>query len=503
MQITELSQDGLSRKLRVTVPAATLNDMVTARLRDAAKTVRLPGFRPGKVPLTVMRQRYGRSVLGEVVETAVQETSEKAVAEQGVRTAGQPKIELESYEDGGDLVYTVAFDALPDFDLIDFSTLKVERVVADIAIEEIDETVGRVAESRRSYTPVAEARPAQSGDQILIDFAGTVDGEAREGMTGKDHPLVLGSGQFIPGFEDQLMGVEADSHHTVTVSFPADYPAKDLAGREAVFEVDVKEVREGQDATVDDAFAESLGFDNLEELRDIVRRQLEGRYGEAARQLLKRNVLDALAEHYTFAAPQGMVEQEFDAIWKQIEKARESGELTDDDKARPEDDLRAEYRGIAERRVRLGLVLAEVGRRQSIEVGQDELSRALQAQAARYPGREQEILDLYRKNPGAMESLRAPILEEKVIDHIVDLAEVTERSVTPKALMAEAMDGDVGEGSADAGDPPQDAPADASGAAETADAAGDAPAAPQPDDAETPSGDGAAVQSAEDDTKSG
>ncbi|MCB9960421.1 MAG: trigger factor [Rhodospirillaceae bacterium] len=437
MQITELSQDGLSRQLLVTVPAGTINDMVTARLREVAKTVKLPGFRPGKVPLTILKQRYGRSVLGEVVENAVEETSQKAVAEQGVRTAGQPKIEFESFEDGGDLAYKLSFDVLPEFDLIDFSGLKIERVKPQISEDEVDKSVARVAEGRRNYEALAEPRPAQEGDQVVIDFKGTLDGVARDGMAGTDHPLALGSGQFIPGFEDQLVGAEAGSSRTVTVTFPEGYPAEDLAGKEAVFEVDVKEVRAPKETAVDDAFAQSLGLPDLKTLRDMVRGQLEGRYAEAARQLLKRNVLDALAEHYTFDAPPGMVQQEFDAIWKQVEKAREDGSLSADEAARPEEDLKSEYRTIAERRVRLGLVLAEVGRHHHIEVGQDELSRALQAQAARYPGREKEVLELFRKNPNALEGLRAPLLEEKVIDFIVERAEVTDREVTPADLMEE------------------------------------------------------------------
>ena len=469
MQVTELSQDGLSRQLRVTVPAATINDMLTARLREVGKTVRLPGFRPGKVPMTILKQRYGRSVLGEVVETAVEQTSQQAVTDQGLRTVGQPKIELESFEDGQELAYKMSFEVLPEFELIDFSSLEIERIVPEVADQEIDETISRVAEGRRTYTALEAARPAQDGDQIVIDFAGTVDGETQDGLSGEDHPLVLGSGHFIPGFEEQLIGAEAPEHRSVTVTFPDAYPVADLAGKQAVFEVDVKEIRAPDAVAVDDAFARDLGLDDLAALRETVRAQLNARYGQAARQIVKRNVLDALADRYDFEAPPGLVGQEFEAIWKQVEEAREKNELSAEEAAKPAEELEAEYRSIAERRVRLGLVLAEVGRRNGIEVSQDELARAVQAQAQRYGERANELLKLLRERPAAVESIRAPLLEEKVIDYILELAKVTDRTVSPDALYEET--------SGDTAQAPDEAQAETTAATEEA----PAPAETAPD----------------------
>ena len=470
MEITETSAEGLKHELSVVIAAADIERRIEDRLNEIAREIRLPGFRPGKVPLGVIRKRYGPSVMGEVLERAVGDSSAEAMRERNLRPALQPKVEIVSFNEGADLHYKMAIEVLPEIQPMDFAELKLERLKAVASDEEIDRALERIARQQRKSEKVERA--AAKGDQVVIDFIGTIDGVAFPGGAANDHVLELGSGSFIPGFEDQLVGAAAGEQRTVTVDFPADYGAADLAGKAAQVAVTVKEVRAVTPQPIDQTLAEAVGMESLEELRKAVRERIEREYAGIARQQVKRKLLDRLAERHHFPVPEGMVELEFDTIWKQFEAERRrargetepqtppegataetataetaapTGEAAaagtaEPDKAEAETDEEAkkEYRGIAERRVRLGLLLSEIGRVNSLTVTQDEINRALGEQARRFPGEERQVVDYYRNNPAAMDSLRAPIYEDKVIDFILELADVSERSVPPSELMAAA-----------------------------------------------------------------
>ncbi|MDB5393216.1 MAG: tig [Rhodospirillales bacterium] len=432
MNVTETAHEGLSRTWRVVVPATEIGANVDRRLTELSKSIKLPGFRPGKVPLSLVKKRYGSSVMGEVLEKTVQDSSSKLLQDNDVRPALEPKIEVVSFAEGTDLEYTMAVETLPEIEPADLTGLSLERVVAPVEEKAIDEALERIANSNKEFEPVKEARAAKNGDQLIIDFAGTVDGEARPGMDGKDYPLELGGGNFIPGFEEQLVGIKPDEERTITVSFPAEYHAAELAGKEAQFVVTAKELRALVKVEIDDEFAKKLGLTDMETLKKTARDQIEAEYGRLTRLKLKRSLMDALAERHDFPVPQGMVDLEFESIWKQVQ-----AELTPEERAKPEDEVKAEYRTIAERRVRLGLLLSEIGKRNTIQVTQEELNRGLIAEARRYPGQEREVLDAYRKNPRALDALRAPIYEDKVVDHILGTVTLTDRAVTPEELARE------------------------------------------------------------------
>lgn len=445
MHITETSAEGLKREFKIVVPAKDIEEKVNSRLREIGHNVRLPGFRPGKVPMPLLKQRYGKSVMGEVLEQAVNDSSRQALSERGLRPALQPKIEVTAFAEGADLEYSMAVEVLPEIEPMDFSTLEVEKPVVQVAEAKVEEALNRLAESQKPTAPVAEPRPARSGDTVVIDFSGTVDGVAHPGMASQDYHLVLGGNTFIPGFEDQLVGTQPGEHRTVTVTFPQDYGNAELAGKEAVFEVDVKELREPKPVELNDELAKTFGFDDLEALRNAVRERLQQDYNRLARQHLKRQLLDKLAAAHHFPVPAGMVEMEFEAIWRRVEEERKAGRVPEEDAGKSEEELKGEYRAIAERRVRLGLLLSEVGRRNNIQVTQDELSRAVISEVQRFPGQERQVFDFFQKHPEAVDSLRAPIFEEKVIDYILELAQVQEKQVTPDELarMAEQADGDT------------------------------------------------------------
>ena len=435
MNVTETAHEGLSRTWRVVVSATEIGENVDKRLTEISKTIKLPGFRPGKVPLSLVKKRYGSSVMGEVLEKTVQDSSAKLLQDHEVRPALEPKIEVVSFDEGKDLEYTMAVETLPEIEPADLTGLSLERVVAPIDDKAIDEALERIANSNKEFEPVKKARAAKNGDQLLIDFAGTVDGEPRPGMDGTDYPLELGAGNFIPGFEEQLVGIKPEEERTIIVTFPTEYHAAELAGKEAQFVVKAKELRAQVKVKIDDAFAEKLGLKDMETLKTTARDQIEAEYGRLTRLKLKRALMDALAERHDFPVPQGMVDLEFESIWKQVQ-----AELTEEEKAKPEDEVKAEYRAIAERRVRLGLLLSEIGKRNTIQVTQEELNRGLIAEARRYPGQEREVLDAYRNNPRALDALRAPIYEDKVVDHILGTVTLTDRNVTPEELAREDDD---------------------------------------------------------------
>jgi trigger factor len=436
MQITETSADGLKREFKVVVSAQDIERKTNDRLRDLGRTMRLPGFRPGKVPTSLLKQRYGESVRGEVLEQAVADSSQQAMSERGLRPALQPKIEVVQFEEGKDLEYTMALEILPDIEPADFSTIEVEKPVAEVSDEQVDETLGRLAESRRDFDAAPADRAAEKGDAVVIDFDGSVDGERKPGMQAEGHQLVLGSGNFIDTFEDQLVGAKAGDHRAVTVTFPENYGAAELAGKEAVFEVDVKEVKTPKELAIDDEFAKAFGVETLDELKTMIRDRIGQDYAQISRSRAKRSLLDRLADTHDFQVPQGLVDSEFEAIWQRLKQEIERG-AAPDEAAKDEEELKTEYRQIAERRVRLGLLLAEVGRRNDIQVGQEELNRAVIAEAQRYPGQERQVFEFLRGNPRALDNLRAPLFEDKVVDHILEQAKVNERTVSLEDLMRE------------------------------------------------------------------
>jgi trigger factor len=444
MQVTETNQDGLKHELKVVIDAKDLAQKVDLRLGELAQQVRVPGFRPGKVPPTVLKQRYGEAVLGEVMEQAVNDSANQAMQERGMRPAMEPKIEVLDYKEGADLEYTLAIEVLPQVEPMDFTTIALERVAAKVPEEEIEQTLGHLAENQKQTKPLDEPRVAVVGDVVVVDFVGRVDGKEFPGGAAEDYHLELGSNTFIPGFEEQLLGKNVGDEVTVGVNFPEEYGNDELKGKPAEFSVTVKEIRETVPAEIDDDFAKTNGFDSVTALRDGVRETLQNNYDQITQGRLKRDLLDQLAEAHDFAVPQGMAEIEFDTIWRQIEEAREKDELEEEDKAKSEDELRAEYRDIAERRVRLGLLLSEVGQRAEIEVTDQEVNQAVMAEAQRHPGQEREVFDLYQKNPAAKAHMRAPIFENKVVDYILELAKVEVREVTLEELLkaeeAEAED---------------------------------------------------------------
>jgi trigger factor len=436
MQVTETQAEGLKHEYKIQVEAAEIEKKIEERLQELNGQVRIPGFRPGKVPLTLLRKRFGPSVMGEVLEKTVNDTSSQAISERGLRPALQPKIEITSFDEGKDLEYTISLEVLPKIEPMDFSKLTLEKIAVDVPDTEVDEALGRIAESHKKTQPLAKARKAKNGDVLVIDFKGSVDGEELPGMSGEDYHLELGSGRFIPGFEDQLVGSKKDEQKTLTVTFPEDYGNERLAGQDAIFEVSVKDVLESVPVPIDDDFAVTLGEENLAALKERVREQVGREYASITRNELKRKLLDALAENHDFEVPSGMVENEFETIWKQIEHDREHGELDPEDEGKSEEEIKGDYRRIAERRVRLGLLLAEVGRANSIEVSQDEMNQALFSEAQRYPGQEAKVFEFYQKNAQAQASLRAPIFEDKVVDFITDLANTTEKKISPEELQA-------------------------------------------------------------------
>lgn len=443
MQITETSAEGLRRDFKVVITAQDIESRVQTRLTEVGKTVKIPGFRPGKVPMPILKQRYGQSVMGEVLEAAVNDGAQKAVSDNNLRPALQPKIEVLKFDPGQDLEFAVQVELLPEIEPADLSAVEIEKPVAAVADDTVTEALGRLSKGRRTTEKVEEDRAAVTGDILLIDFDGSVDGEKRPGMKGDDYELELGSGSFIPGFEDQLVGAKAGSDVSVNVSFPAEYHAAELAGKAAVFEVKVKEIRVGKDAELNDDLAKTFGFDDLEALKAAIKERTEGEYGQTSRLRAKRALLDKLAELHSFDVPGGMVEIEFEQIWKRLQEELARGGADAEDEGKSEDDLKAEYRDIAVRRVRLGLLLSEIGRRNNITVSREELQKAMFDEVRRYPGQEQQVFEFFQKNPQAVESLRAPIYEDKVVDFILGTVKVNEVTVSVEELMRDPDEDEV------------------------------------------------------------
>ncbi len=443
MNVTETKSEGLSREFKVLVPASELASKLNEKIDEIRPKVQLKGFRPGKVPTSHIRKMYGRSLMSDIVNETVQETSTKALEDNALRPAAQPSIHLESPADKvvageSDLEYHMHVEVMPEFEPADVAELEFERLIAEPSEDEINSSLKTIAESNKAYD--AKEGAAENGDAVVIDFVGRIDGEAFEGGSAEGHTLVLGQGRFIAGFEEQLVGAEAGKDVDVNVTFPEEYPVETLKGKPAVFAVKVHEVKSPRTPEIDDEFAKQLGLDTLESLKDAVKAQLANELKGASRQQVKRSLLDALDGKHAFDLPPQMVKAEFDQIWRQLEGEKEAGRLSEEDKSKSDDELREEYQKIAERRVRLGLVLAEIGRRAEIDITNEELVNALRQEASRYPGQEQMVIDFYRKQPGMLAQLRAPIYEEKVVDYILAKAKVSDRTVTREELMKEVGD---------------------------------------------------------------
>ena len=442
MQVTETSSEGLKREYKVVVPAAELDAKVNARLDELKARVRINGFRPGKVPVTHLRRMYGRSAMAEVIEATVRDTNNQIVTERGFRLAADPKVTLPTEEGAieqliegkSDLNYTMALEIVPAITLGDFKSIKLTKLTADVSDTEVEEGLTRIVEQNRPYTARPQGEKAAKDDRVTVSFAGTIDGEPFEGGSGDDAVVLIGSNTFIPGFEDQLIGIVSGETRTLKVTFPQHYMKQELAGKAAEFVVTAKSVETPGTVTTDDAFAKSLGLESAAKLREAVKETIGREHAAMSRQKLKRALLDELDKLHKFEPPPTLVEEEFDRVWKSVLSELETEKKTFADEGTTEEKAKAEYRAIAERRVRLGLVLAEIGEKNNITVTEDELRRAVMERARQFAGQEQRVWDYYRQNPQAVAALRAPIFEEKAVDFLLELAGVTENKVAREEL---------------------------------------------------------------------
>ncbi|PHI95374.1 trigger factor [Parasaccharibacter apium] len=435
MQVKPILNEGLKRSFTVVVPAADLQGRCEARLAEVSRDVKLPGFRPGKVPASVVKQRFGESVQAEVAEKLVQESVRKLLEDEAIRPAMQPQVDVVSTgTDGKDLEFKIEMEVLPEITIPDVSGTKLTRYSAKVADEVVEKALREVAQRNRTFEAIEENRPAVKGDVLNVNFVGKKEGTPFEGGTADDVNVEIGGEGFIPGFAEQMEGMKPGDERVITVTFPENYQAADLAGKEVTFDIKANALKKPVDPTIDDEFAKGLGLESVEQMRKLITEQAEGEYKQLSRMRIKRELLDALAEKTNFDAPESMVDAEFAQIWSRIEEERKNGTLDEQDAAKDEDTLRADYRKIAERRVKLGLLLAEIGRKQEIQVSQEELLSAMQQEARRYPGQEQMVFEFFTKNPQAIESLRGPILENKVVDYLIELADVTDKEVTAEEL---------------------------------------------------------------------
>ncbi|HEX7390893.1 MAG TPA: trigger factor [Acidiphilium sp.] len=440
MQITETLSDGLKRGFTVVVPGADLAEKREKRLADLSKTMQMPGFRPGKVPLSMVRRRFGDAVAAEILEASVNDATEKMLTERSLRPAVSPKVEVVRPGTESDLEFKLEMEILPEVKIPDLKAISLTRPKAPVTEAEIDEAMAKFADQRAALEPIEETRGVAKGEILSVDFLGKLDGVPFDGGAAQDADVEIGGAGFIPGFAEQIEGLAPGEQRVITVAFPADYQAANLAGKEATFDITGKALKRKVPAVLDDAFAETNGFENLAELRKFFADRLEGARAGATRMKLKRALLDKLAEQADFPAPETLVEAEFGEIWRQIETERAAGRLDAEDASKDEETLRGEYRGIADRRVRLGLLVAEIGRSNNVQVSEQDLRRAMIQELQNFPGQEKMIVDFYQKNPRAMDRLRGPIFEDKVVDYALELATVTDHEVTPEELFADNDD---------------------------------------------------------------
>ena len=434
MQVNETLSEGLKREFTIVVPSSDVEAEIETRLLELSKTVKMKGFRPGKVPLSIVRRQYRPAVLGEVLERTIQSSSQKAIDERELRPALQPKIEITDYSDGEDLEYKMDIEILPDIEIGNLSEISLTRMISEVDDEKVDEGLKRIAENDKQFKAVEEDRGAESGDALVIDFKGTIEGAELEGTSADDFEIEIGSATFIPGFEDQLIGAKVGEHRQINIEFPADYPEESAAGKPALFEVDVKELRQRTETVIDDVMAKRQGLDDLAALKDMVRDGLKRQFDEASKARLKRSLLDDLADRYEFEVPLGMIDQEFETIWTQVKRDLEQAKSTfEEAMEQSEEEASAEYRRIAERRVRLGLLLSEIGRENEISIERDDLLNAA-LESARGFSNPQQVLEFYRSNSNALERFRAPVFEDKVVAFLTELADIKDSVVDVEEL---------------------------------------------------------------------
>lgn len=431
-----MTKNKLAHSYTVVIPAKEFADKQTAKLEEIRKEAKIQGFRPGQAPMNIIKSKYENAVKGEVLDELIQAYTNKTFEDNKIRPALRPKVEIKSFEDGKDIEYTIEVEALPDVKPADFTKLEIEKIVAEATEKEVNTALEKLANARKTTEVVNEKRATKTGDVIVIDFVGSIDGKEFKGGTGKDYYLDLGSNTFIPGFEDQLTGQKIGEKVDVNVTFPENYHAKELAGKKALFKVDIKELRKYKTPEMNDEFAKSFGADSMDALKEMIKTELNKEYANVARMHTKRALLDALAAAHSFEVPQGMVDMEFNAIWKQFEEAKKANQLDEEEKTKSEDELKKEYRDIAERRVRLGLLLAEVANENKITLTKEDLTNAVMAEARRYPGQEKIVFEYYQKNPQALDALKAPMFEEKVVDYILGVVKTNEKKMTAEELYA-------------------------------------------------------------------
>jgi trigger factor len=441
MQVTETLNEGLKRELKVVIAASDLESRMNERLEELKATAQIKGFRPGKVPMAHLKKMFGKQAMAEVVQKSIESSTTEALNEKSLKPAYQPEVvlpedetEVQAVMDGkADLAFTMNFEVVPDIEIADFKNLKVEKLVVDVTDEHVNEALENIAGQYKDYEDKGDKK-AEDGDRVTMSFVGKIDGEAFEGGTAEDVPLELGSGSFIPGFEEQLVGAKAGDDKVIKVTFPAEYGVDTLAGKDAEFDVKVSKVEAAKASEINDEFAEKLGLESADKLKEMVKERIADEFAQMTNAKLKRDMLDALDAEYKMELPEKLVDQEFNAIWAALEREMQAEEKTFEDEDTTEEETRKEYRDIAERRVRLGLVIGTIGDKAGITVADEELQRGLMEKARQYPGQEKQVFEFYQNNPQALVEIRGPIFEQKVVEHIAETADVSERSVSRETL---------------------------------------------------------------------
>ncbi len=436
MQVVKKQSEGLKHSFEIKIPRAVINQNVETKLKEISEKVNIPGFRPGKAPMTMLKQRYGGSVMGEVVDFTVRDSYSKALQDNGLRAATQPKVEIKEFGDDADLVYTFDVEVMPQIKIQGLDKIKAVKIKCDPTDEDIDQAMNTLSQRQRPTKEITEKRAAKNGDHVTIDFLGKVGGIAFEGGEAKGYKLHLGSGSFLPDFEAGVVGLSVGEVKDIPVGFPSEYHAPNLAGKTATFTITVHKIEEEMAAEVNDEFAKTMGFASLDDLKAAARTQIAREFDSVAREKNKKSLFDGLEEQFDFELPSGLIEDEFNGIWKQFQDAKAKNQVAEEDKSKSDDEMKQELQAVAERRVKLGLLLSEIGQANKIDVSDDELRRAIIAEAQRYPGQEQKIVEFYSQTPQALMSLRGPLMEEKVVDFLFDVADVTVKSVSREELFS-------------------------------------------------------------------
>lgn len=434
MKVTELKSEGLQKEFKVTIPAADFEKKIDAKINEISKTVKLPGFRKGKTPIAMLKQKYQASAMGEVVDEMVRDATDEVIKDKKLHPVMMPSVKITSFADGKDVEFEISLENMPEIKVNDFSKLSLEKLTSEVPADEVEKALKYLSQARRDTVKVEDSRALKSGDIAVIDFSGSVDGVEFQGGKGSAYPLELGSNSFIPGFEEQLIGKKAGDKVDVNVTFPETYHAKDLAGKASVFAVEIKEIRENKDVEINDEFAKSMGEESLAKLQEVIAERIKGDYEQASRMKLKRQLLDSLDAEYNFEVPQSLVDAEYKSIVEQYEQAKKYDQLDASEKAKSEEELLAEYKTISLRRVKLGLLLSQIGQDAKLTIAPEDINKAIANEAKKYPGQEKAVFDYYLKNKQAIENLKAPVFEEKIVDYILSQAKVAEKVISVEEL---------------------------------------------------------------------